>query len=264
MEEPRAQPETPPEVAVESAVLWGDSWELKSAPVRVSIGKTRLSIERAGERLLRIVEIGGDPQPTLAAVGPEEGRLRFGHVRRKRPVILRVPKPIRLGPRARASIYSTYPVQGALFFETPGGERFRLIDVARRPMRKTWYGDPAAGTLCDLHFGPSALKPGELEADPLAAAVRLDLDNRSDEPRSVGIFLIDPPATDFYALERKLCLNAILVKIHSADRADVDYLAEPSLAGAELVERRRRETNSGAIRDLLRHVMGEHAMGQGY
>lgn len=255
----------PHEETAESAVVWGDAWEITSSPVRVTVGKTRLSIERAGYGMLRIVEVGSETQPTLAAIGRcDGGKLRFGHVRRKRPVILRIPRPIRLGPEARTSIFSTYPVQGALFFESPDGERFRLVDVARRPMRKTWYGDPASGTLCDLHFGPAVLKAADLETDPLLAAVRIDLENRSAEPQSVGIFLIDPPAIDFYALDRRLALNAILVKVYSATQADVEYLQDPSLGGATLVEKRRRETNTGAVRELLRSMMGEHAMGQGY
>lgn len=257
----------PPSVEdpTEGVVVWGDSWELKASPLRMTVGKTKLSIERAGEGMLQIAEVGSETPPMLAAIRvPEDGKLRFGHVRRKRPLILRLPRPIRLGPKARASIFSTYPVQGALFFESPEGERFRLMDIARRPMRKTWYGDPASGTLCDLHFGPAALKAADLEADPLLATVRIDIENRSAEPQSIGIFLIDPPAIDFYALDRRLVLNAILVKVHSASQADVEHLWEPSLEGAALVEKRGRDTNTGAVRELLRSMMGEHAMGQGY
>ena len=250
-------------VVLERSVLWGESWPLDRPSRTLRFGETRVEVVKVNEEVLRVAESGSGGAPMIVGLGRGGGRLAYGHIRRTRPLLLRFPRPVRIGPQATLPIFSTYPIQPALFYEAPDGSRMKILDLTTALLPKTLYGRPDDGVLCDLHYGPAEISSDAIRADRLHAILLVRLVNRSPEPRETGILMLDAPALDFYVLGERLCLNAIELKVLSPTVGDVAYIREPSLPGARLVDARLRETSPGAAGELLRMVLGQRDMESG-
>lgn len=245
-------------VVLERAVLWGETWPLDRPARTLRFGETRVEAVRLSDTVLRLEESGRPPM--IVGLGAGGGRLAYGHIRRTRPLLLRFPRPLRIAARMTLPVFSTYPIQPALFYEAPDGARMKLLDLPVRPLPKTLYGRPDDGVLCDLHYGPAEIAAEAIRADRLHGIVQVRLVNRSPEPRETGIVMIDVPALDFFVLDGRLCINVIELRVISPTVGDLEYIREPSLPGARLVDARLRETSPNVAGEFLRMVLGHRDM----
>jgi len=257
---------TPPDVTEQQgSVVWGARNEVKAGRrIRYRLGESTFTIRQVRKGVISVNEEETDDPPFLATAGSETGYVRMGHERGTQPIVLRFPRPILLMPGASFACYSTYPTTPALHYELEDGSSSKLLELPGIERKKTYYGSLTDGVLSYVHYGEHVEDPDDLPDDPRHGVVHVTLRNESPERQEVGIVLISPGNVDYYVRDERLCLGKIRLRVQSETEGDVEYLNEPSLEGAELVDQRsEKETHRQAL-DMLRSVMGESEMKEGF